>query len=1121
MTASQPKTYDFSHWGDQLPKASCICITYGRPHLIGEAIESFLRQDYAGKKELIILNDHPDILLELEEHPEIILVNHPERYPSIGAKRNAASAMSSGDVIFPWDDDDINLPWRISTTLEKMKNLSYYKPTNLWWWDGVDVEHKQGVMAHAMGAYSRELFNKLDGYPDFNSGEDQEFEAKIAALGLHDTSELPLDEVFYIYRMIGTNTYHLSYHGYGKGLEECENHVSKTTPAGLSSIQPQWKDDYTHLAVKKSSEIKRSKQTSTQGLSICFSLKNRSSVPHGNTHLKLFPNCIQSIAALASHSDTGDIEIVVADFHSTDWPLTEWIRTMAGDTPITIVPAEGNFSRGRGLNMAANAATHDNLLICDADVILEAEAIIEGLQQLASGKAWFPIIQHLDEQGNPSCWGYDGLGISFVTKRMFKNAGGIPEFESWGGEDNIFHQSIACQHSVSRHECSAIKHQWHPETCKHEHYSKPMREDYQTYTSSPDVQHNYHPENIGNNHGTFRVFQGEHPQWSGFLHLHENGHLTRPGVDTGTYEMEEEKSIVLRWNRWDPEKLEWDNRRNCYCDHTRGFTLREISPFDQSTETATNRLNPEKLIIGVLATLHPDYQYRRERCANTWLPVLEAAGVEILFLVGTGKTTGSPEIVSPQQHGRIGTELQIPCPDDYDSLPQKTAAWCRWAIKHRDFDHLFKCDDDTYIVPRRLLNIDLSHTPYIGHKWRHTLNDGHGHASGGAGYFLDRNAAKVIAATMTEKKGPEDLIVAQHLLDANIELTDDCRFAIIDPDSDYPSPDNQFITGHADDYPWIHHDAIWHQNWECYFPPTPNGHKKNHDSSNVLHLDALDFWHPNSRKEKENNGLVELLRKKSTVCINEHQPDVALCSCFGNLCDSLPPEVLRVQYLGENHRPDTSRYHCSISFDRNEDNNHMRLPLYVLYREWFEQMLALNTPENKAHLLHETREFCGAMVSNPHCENRNAFMQMLMDRDLLASGGGWMNNISKTIPEEESITFRSKYRFFLAFENASHPGYVTEKILGAMAAGCIPVYWGAPDVGMDFNEASFINCHHYDSFEEVIQKMVDIHNSTSDMETMLSQPWMLTEHLARWHPDVLSEKAIDFIRSNLDQLRNQ
>ena len=40
------------------PAVSCICLTYGRPHVLEEAIHSFLLQDYAGSKELIVLNDY-------------------------------------------------------------------------------------------------------------------------------------------------------------------------------------------------------------------------------------------------------------------------------------------------------------------------------------------------------------------------------------------------------------------------------------------------------------------------------------------------------------------------------------------------------------------------------------------------------------------------------------------------------------------------------------------------------------------------------------------------------------------------------------------------------------------------------------------------------------------------------------------------------------------------------------------------------------------------------------------------------------------------------------------------------------------------------------------------------
>lgn len=40
-----------------------------------------------------------------------------------------------------------------------------------------------------------------------------------------------------------------------------------------------------------------------------------------------------------------------------------------------------------------------------------------------------------------------------------------------------------------------------------------------------------------------------------------------------------------------------------------------------------------------------------------------------------------------------------------------------------------------------------------------------------------------------------------------------------------------------------------------------------------------------------------------------------------------------------------------------------------------------------------------------------------------------------------------KYKFCICYENARDiPGYITEKIFDCFFAGCVPVYWGAPDI---------------------------------------------------------------------------
>jgi hypothetical protein len=50
----------------------------------------------------------------------------------------------------------------------------------------------------------------------------------------------------------------------------------------------------------------------------------------------------------------------------------------------------------------------------------------------------------------------------------------------------------------------------------------------------------------------------------------------------------------------------------------------------------------------------------------------------------------------------------------------------------------------------------------------------------------------------------------------------------------------------------------------------------------------------------------------------------------------------------------------------------------------------------------------------------------------------------------------STYMFSFAHENASYPGYFTEKILDCFATGTIPIYWGDPEINKKFNSDGII-----------------------------------------------------------------
>jgi len=65
------------------------------------------------------------------------------------------------------------------------------------------------------------------------------------------------------------------------------------------------------------------------------------------------------------------------------------------------------------------------------------------------------------------------------------------------------------------------------------------------------------------------------------------------------------------------------------------------------------------------------------------------------------------------------------------------------------------------------------------------------------------------------------------------------------------------------------------------------------------------------------------------------------------------------------------------------------------------------------------------------------------------------------LPVFAKVSTLSNYRFALCFENTAFPGYVTEKIFDCFAAGCIPVYLGAPDIASLIPARTFIDARDF------------------------------------------------------------
>jgi len=67
------------------------------------------------------------------------------------------------------------------------------------------------------------------------------------------------------------------------------------------------------------------------------------------------------------------------------------------------------------------------------------------------------------------------------------------------------------------------------------------------------------------------------------------------------------------------------------------------------------------------------------------------------------------------------------------------------------------------------------------------------------------------------------------------------------------------------------------------------------------------------------------------------------------------------------------------------------------------------------------------------------------------------------------------YQFAICYENIStFPYYITEKILDAMAYGCIPVYWGAPNISEVIPRECFIDRREFASNEELYGYLISL-----------------------------------------------
>ena len=196
-------------------------------------------------------------------------------------------------------------------------------------------------------------------------------------------------------------------------------------------------------------------------------------------------------------------------------------------------------------------------------------------------------------------------------------------------------------------------------------------------------------------------------------------------------------------------------------------------------------------------------------------------------------------------------------------------------------------------------------------------------------------------------------------------------------------------------------------------------------------------------------------------------------------------DCVRIFYTGENIAPDWSACDWAFSFEHSSHPRHVRLPHWPFY---IDPVALLKPPGyDPAAVLAAKSRFCAFVVSNPLCRVRNDFFRKLSRYKPVDSGGRVLNTLGHRVGDK--LTFLRDYKFTIAFENESHPGYTTEKIAEPMLADSIPIYWGDPLVGVDFDTRSFLSAHDSGSLDDLVDRVIAVDRNPSLHRELLGRPW--------------------------------
>ena len=212
-----------------LPLVPCLCPTYRRPpRLLASAIARFERQDYpADRRRLFVLDDAGELEPVCGAKWSIATTNR--RYPTLPAKYNvlfnivhsarATPELWEAEIFVVWEDDDIYLPWHVSSIVGALyapiaprykHGRAWAHPSRVWsLYGGRLHQEPAGGRFHAALAVRWTTLTRIHGWPDTPRGDfDQQLMARLRREYGPPADPCEAAPPSYVFRWASTNSYH-------------------------------------------------------------------------------------------------------------------------------------------------------------------------------------------------------------------------------------------------------------------------------------------------------------------------------------------------------------------------------------------------------------------------------------------------------------------------------------------------------------------------------------------------------------------------------------------------------------------------------------------------------------------------------------------------------------------------------------------------------------------------------------------------------------------------------------------------------------------------------------------------------------------------------------------------